>query len=307
MSFILDALRKSEARRKKGEVPGIETGIDQPTGERSRRRFPAWILLAVPVCLVAVAGGVMWMQPQWLPQGLVKQGANGASAPGAEPAEVREPADVAADETPGEEIVAQLEPVEDVRGGAATADEPADEAADPEQPEIADRRRAAQPATGQTVTRAAPERERVVTDPDEAAAEIERRVAETRQRQEQTERRRRAAEQPVADREREERRRVADTDAAADTGDDAPAQPEWRAQAAEYVRAWELPLSVRRSLPDLKLSIHVFSPEEEGRFVLINGERYVPGDALAGGARLVDIRREGAIVDFREHRFLLEP
>jgi hypothetical protein len=28
---------------------------------------------------------------------------------------------------------------------------------------------------------------------------------------------------------------------------------------------------------------------------------------LSGGARLVDIRREGAIVDYREHRFLLEP
>jgi len=66
-------------------------------------------------------------------------------------------------------------------------------------------------------------------------------------------------------------------------------------------------LSVRRSLPDLKLSIHVFSAEEDGRFVLINGERYVPGDQLSDGARLVDIRREGAIVDFREHRFLLEP
>ncbi len=73
------------------------------------------------------------------------------------------------------------------------------------------------------------------------------------------------------------------------------------------MRAWELPLSIRRNLPALNLSIHVFSEQAEERFVLINGVRYIIGDELPEGARLVDIRREGAIVDYRDYRFLLEP
>jgi general secretion pathway protein B len=307
VSFILDALRKSDARRKTGEVPGLDSFTDRPSASRSRRRIPAWLLLAGPLCLAIVAGGVFLVQPRWLPQALVERGATD-STPTTGMTDTTESVDVGGDETPGEEpVVALADPIDDEQAVVVVDEGVARAQEDGDQPVVVDRRRVAQPASGQAVTRAAPERERVVTDPDEAMAEIERQVAETRQRQEQVQPDRRVEEQPVADREREQRRRVADTDHVADASADSSAQPEWRAQAAEYVRAWELPLSVRRSLPELKLSIHVFSPEEGGRFVLINGERYVPGDALGGGARLVDIRREGAIVDYREHRFLLEP
>jgi len=297
VSFILDALRKSEARRKKGEVPGLDSDSGS-TQVRSRRGFRAWILLAVPLCLVVIAAGAFLLRPDWLPQGLVN-GDPVDPAPVAETVVVPEPTDDEIAEASADEArVAQVEPIEGVAAGSPADDDLADdEAADQDQPATTDRRRLIQPATGQTVTRAAPERERVVTDPDEAMAEIERRVAETRER----------VEQPIAERERDQRPRADDAAEVADAEADSTVQPEWRSQTAEYVRAWELPLSVRRSLPDLKLSIHVFSAEEGGRFVLINGERYVPGDQLSGGARLVDIRREGAIVDFREHRFLLEP
>ncbi len=297
MSFILDALRKSEARRKKGEVPGLDSDPGS-TQVRSRHGFRTWILLAVPLCLVVVAVGAFLLRPDWLPQGLVN-GDAGDPTPTAETAVVPEPlADDHAEAAADEPRVAQVEPIQPVPDEVGADDMATEEADEQDQPATVDRRRAVQPATGQTVTRAAPERERVVTDPDEAMAEIERRVAEPRER----------AEQPVADREREQRRRLDDSAEVADTEADEPTvQPEWRTQTAEYVRAWELPLSVRRDLPELKLSIHVFSAEEDGRFVLINGERYVPGDQLSGGARLVDIRREGAIVDYREHRFLLEP
>ena len=309
MSFILDALRKSEARRKKGEVPGLDSGPG-PAEVRSRRRFPAWILLAVPLCLVMVGAGVFLLRPEWMPQGLVDGSAPDPS-PAPEATVVPEPVDDESLDPPADERrIAQVEPIEEVStevAGDTAADD--EEAATDEQEQAAavDRRRAVQPATGQTVTRAAPERERVVTDQDEAMAEIERRVAETRRRQEEADADRRARERPVADREREQRRRTEASPEVTGEPSETAVQPEWRTQTAEYVRAWELPLSVRRDLPELRLSIHVFSAEEGGRFVLINGERYVPGDRLSGGARLVDIRREGAIVDFREHRFLLEP
>lgn len=79
----------------------------------------------------------------------------------------------------------------------------------------------------------------------------------------------------------------------------------WRPEAADYLYQWELPLSVRQSLPTLKLVVHVYSNKPEERFVLINGTRYREGDELARGARLAEIRPQGALVDFRDYRFLL--
>lgn len=79
----------------------------------------------------------------------------------------------------------------------------------------------------------------------------------------------------------------------------------WRPEVADYLYQWELPLSVRQSLPTLKLVVHVYSNKPEERFVLINGTRYREGDELARGARLAEIRPQGALVDFRDYRFLL--
>ena len=81
----------------------------------------------------------------------------------------------------------------------------------------------------------------------------------------------------------------------------------WSPERTEFMRQWELPLAVRRDLPSLSLSIHVFSAEPASRFVLINGERRMEGDDLGQGAQLLEIRREGALVQFRDFRFLLEP
>jgi general secretion pathway protein B len=301
VSFILDALRKSEARRKAGEVPSIDSETSHGASRRPRRRRFGLVVVLVPLCAVLLAAGIYLAGPEWLSQ-------RSAQVDSPDPApEVAVLPEIGEEERTAEGLderaLTQVEPIEDV---AESADDDEEIRTEDEPAPPVDRRRAVQPATGQAITREAPERERVVTDHDEAMAEIERRVAETRRRVDEaaeTPRERRTREAPVADRERAtERPAVADIPA--EEGD---AVEDWRPQAAEYVRAWELPLSVRRSMPDLKLSIHVFTPEEDRRFVLINGERYVPGDQLSGGARLVDIRREGAIVDYREHRFLLEP
>jgi len=152
------------------------------------------------------------------------------------------------------------------------------------------------PSRGQRVSRPAPQRNRTVAS-TEQMAEIQRRLDEA-------ERRRQLAEAdgdsspPGSDVAQE----ISEQGKSDETSVDG-----WTPAASEYVRAWELPLSVRRSLPALTLNIHVFSEELERRFVLINGERYINGDELPDGARLVDIRREGAVVDYRDYRFLLEP
>lgn len=88
-------------------------------------------------------------------------------------------------------------------------------------------------------------------------------------------------------------------------GETDPRQENWQPQAADYLYQWELPLAVRESLPALNLLVHVYSALPEDRFVLINGTRFREGDELSSGVRLAEIRPEGALIDFRDYRFLL--
>ena len=81
----------------------------------------------------------------------------------------------------------------------------------------------------------------------------------------------------------------------------------WQPVAADYLHQWELPLSVRQALPGLNLTIHVFATQPQDRFVLINGVRFKEGADLGSGAVLAESRAEGALVDFRDYRFLLTP
>ncbi|MEO7013733.1 MAG: general secretion pathway protein GspB [Dokdonella sp.] len=66
---------------------------------------------------------------------------------------------------------------------------------------------------------------------------------------------------------------------------------------------WELPLATRRSLPEIKLSMHVFATEPKQRFVIINGERRAEGDEFEG-LKLIEIRTDGVIFEHENVRFL---
>ncbi|TVQ36543.1 MAG: hypothetical protein EA370_08085 [Wenzhouxiangella sp.] len=343
MSFILDALRKSEARRRMGEGPDLSRA---PQGGRTgkMRRAGRWAGAGVLVVVALAFAGTAWIGRDLI-SGQLAQWAGSA------PPDLAIPSD-----RPllAERIAAPPAPLE--RGLAGAPDRPERVSPRREQPPAVDpgHRDRRLPDDDERIDRALP-RERIVTDPAEIESELARRMAEEQAHgAEETgesaepasrlQRRRQAPMDParVAEIERqvaeaEARRREIEREserAAELEAEEAarlagliatPVEPErqqeirpetlpeagepWRSSttAREYVRAWELPLSIRRSLPDLRLSIHVYSTDEAQRFVLVNGERFVVGDQLGDGARLVDIRREGAVVDFRDYRFLLEP
>jgi general secretion pathway protein B len=140
------------------------------------------------------------------------------------------------------------------------------------------------------------ERERLVTDANEA-----RQIVEARQQNDPTQSADALQGQESASGDR----------AIAERGqpvtDEAGQPAQWEPERTEFIEVWDLPLAVRRELPDLEVSIHVFSTKPEDRFVLINGERRLEGAALGGGARLLEVAREGAIVEYRDYRFLLRP
>ena len=68
---------------------------------------------------------------------------------------------------------------------------------------------------------------------------------------------------------------------------------------------WQLPLNVRKDLPALKLSMHVYSPTPDQRFVILNGNRQKEGDDLGADVRLTEIRVDGAVLEYHGQRFLV--
>ena len=60
MSLILEALRRSEAERRRGKAPGLF--VEQQVPARRRRDVPAWALAAAAIVLLAVAAGWAWRE-----------------------------------------------------------------------------------------------------------------------------------------------------------------------------------------------------------------------------------------------------
>lgn len=67
---------------------------------------------------------------------------------------------------------------------------------------------------------------------------------------------------------------------------------------------WELPYATRKDLPDLTLTMHVYSDDPHQRFVVIKGERHVEGDDVGGGLILHEIRPDGIVLELKGQRFV---
>ncbi|TCO43016.1 general secretion pathway protein GspB [Dokdonella fugitiva] len=80
----------------------------------------------------------------------------------------------------------------------------------------------------------------------------------------------------------------------------APAKP----AAPPLPSVWELPYGTRKELPDLKLTMHVYSDVPAERFIVLEGERHVEGDDLGNGVVLHEISADGMVLDFKGQRFL---
>jgi len=67
----------------------------------------------------------------------------------------------------------------------------------------------------------------------------------------------------------------------------------------------ELEPALRARLEALHVDVHGWADDPSQRFVIINLKRRVVGDALDGGAQLVEIVAEGAVVELDGRRVLL--
>lgn len=60
---------------------------------------------------------------------------------------------------------------------------------------------------------------------------------------------------------------------------------------------WELPYAQRRDIPDLSITMHMYTEIPADRFVIINGVRQVEGDTLESGLKLIAINPDSITLD----------
>lgn len=68
---------------------------------------------------------------------------------------------------------------------------------------------------------------------------------------------------------------------------------------------YELTLAARRSLPALKLNMHVYNDDPTRRFAIIDGARATEGQPLGNDLNVEAIRPDGIVLSYRGERFLL--
>lgn len=107
MSYILDALRKSEQERQRGKLPDLNSYKDEPATSGNRRNLWPWITGGVVLVNLAVAG-FLW-SPAKEPAPVAAANTAGESAPASRPASV---AMVPATAAPATQPISQPAPMQ---------------------------------------------------------------------------------------------------------------------------------------------------------------------------------------------------
>ena len=274
MSLLLDALKKSEAQRRRGKAPAVDLTTTPPSA-RSASPRKRWPMLLLPVVLLAAAGPWLWPE-------LSSRLAGGRAVDGS------------GEQTPA----ARGEP----QGTTATA---------PTSPDMTPRRAAPPPVAGAGRARKIETDE---ADVSETPAEASSEALSMAQQEDAPEPLQPAAPaldlasdsksvSRGAPQSRSDRQRPSASETEAEPEPEPNPGPEPR---ENFIRAWELPQARRGEFPDMKLTVHFYSEVPRDRFVLINGERYTEGQQVEPGVKLAEIRRRGAVVDFAGYRVLIE-
>jgi general secretion pathway protein B len=335
MSYILDALKKSEQERQRGAVPGLHTVQASVSGVRENRS--RWLLvLAVALLLNAGLLGY-WLYP-WQSTSLksVKRPATGQR-----PAENR--AGAASDPLPAQlgtssgaletspeskskTEAARRKPSSEGRAPAAEATrQPLDYIGD-------NRQKLSQAATASGASnRTAPKADTKVKR-DTASGQprkdrlMERSAVESAKKTASAVQPADARPDPARWQRREWQQETSAAPAPTVEAQEPPggsvtsvkpnatlvkpaetdrkAAPSARTPAAQSLpEVRELPLAIRKDLPNLSFSMVVHAPRPADRMININGRTMREGQEISPGLKLEEITPNGAIFNFQGHRF----
>ena len=320
MSLILEALKKSEARRQLGEAPGLGT----PFTVARRRRSP----LPIIVVLVLAVAAFGWYYVRSMPRhstagetGAAQAAAAGKANPptttAANPAAANRfnpatatPRTAATADPARSPFTAPGAPGQQARGGDARGHDP---------------RMAHPQASAGSAGEGAPGRMQRTNPGAANAAAQARATAETGLKRTQGSAPGGIA-PPAANGAPETRAAAATTNVAsansrpvavpppqvsappaATPPQPAPAPPPEPAAAPpaapDMPLYYELPFNVRKDLPALTVSMHVYAAVPAQRFVVVDGERKVEGETIKEGLTLREIRADGIVLEFRGQKF----
>jgi general secretion pathway protein B len=300
MSYILDALKRSDQDRKKGDVPNLHSQPDELARPSSAAYEPSRTSPVLWVILLIAAGLLVWVISRSMMGDAVIP-----PAPVSAPAPDRDPPAEVSSAGEGTAPVEQTAPDEPT----ATAEQMAPEGQTAPEEHTAPRQEA--PADDEVIL----DEVKDVRLDFSSVGPIESRDTQVPLAGESTE-------QPpttlaaAAD--------VATTDAGATDMVAAESGPPLEAaesgpEASEATSATEpgvqsdpyqgiphqreLPYDVQDALPDMNISVHLYSANPSSRLVRINNRIFHEGDLIGGELRLEQITPDGLIMIFRDERF----
>lgn len=271
MSYILDALRKSDQERQRGAAPTLLMGQAAPVAPKQ----PAYLFYGLLAAALLAAGvAIGWLRPWQTEQA---PPAPKVAAPAPPAASVQQPAPARAEVPPAP--VAQLQSAPSA-ASIAPASSPAPAPATAPAPSVAPVHvpapapaRAAAPAAA-PLAAAAP-----VKTQSPPSARVE------------------APSKPQ--------------DAGTAVASKAPAAPERPpampaaepAPAQNVIALSELPLALQQELPPMTISVHAYSGNPKDRLVGINNRMMREGETVAPGLKLEQITPEGMIFGYKGYSF----
>ncbi|NBC48226.1 MAG: GspB domain-containing protein [Gammaproteobacteria bacterium] len=330
MSYILEALKKSQQERELGQVPRLQAPMFEEPLEPAR--VQPWIYVALGLAIIAVMlASYAALRPPML-------------EPAADPVAVSDVDTAAGDQGAGA-MIASAEPEAKPRAGASGTTGPTRNAgdsgpqsapassgtdsslaaADPDDLSVEPQVLVvpAPPKPGERLPRGADELRRAVLGP-EASSSIRRREQGPVRAQPAPDH---APVPPelIAEIEQFKRTVQAGDGPAAESDDATAADQERRAQRSESQaprnrvasravnsdassgRPPPLSSSLRRQLPPFSMTVHVYDPSPTRRFVYLNGSKLREGELSRDGFIVEQIVADGAIFRYDEHRFFQSP
>jgi len=73
--------------------------------------------------------------------------------------------------------------------------------------------------------------------------------------------------------------------------------------AIKFLRA--MPAEFQRELPDLRVTIHIYAPQQSDRILYVNDRQYRAGEQVRDGVAVEEIVPDGVVLTFRGQRFKL--
>lgn len=267
MSYILDALKKSEKERQRGTVPDVLTVQDVMKGERKKRQVWPYVVLAVlllnAVVLAWWSGHWQSKKPIMVAQSTAVQGESSLVGSGQEPSEVRSIAPQSSEKP---------------KTFRPDSKESARDRAD--KPEVITARRTEDAANvvRQNLTAQSKINSRVNV-PDKPAPADEKRLRE---------------EVSSLPQQSATSKQISDVHSMSITA---------FAPDGRKVDLKDLPSSIQQSLPAFAISVSVYSDDPSSRMVKVDGQMLQEGQYLAEGIKLEEIATDGVVFSYQNYRF----